>query len=220
MRNMIARPSSFGRFAIAMLATLVGGDAFAARLDVNVIDDHGRPTADAVVSVIAGASARAPEGTRATIDQRDRRFMPGVMAVQTGTAVSFPNSDDVRHHVYSFSRPNDFQIKLYHGKPSDPVTFEHSGVVSLGCNIHDGMVGFISVVDTPFFATSGADGTLSIDGLPTGRHELDIWHPDAGWSRTTVLIGNAGETVQRSLVVTPKPAPPAAANPLQSLFAD
>jgi len=206
--------------ALTLFAAFGCADALSARLDVRVIDDRGDPVADAVVSVMAGSPALAPPGTRATIDQRDRRFMPGVMAVQTGTAVSFPNSDDVRHHVYSFSRPNDFQLKLYHGKSSEPVTFAYRGVVSLGCNIHDGMVGFIAVVDTPWFATSDANGTLSIRALPTGRHELDVWHPDAGWSETTVLIEPGDRAVQRTLVITPTIAPPAAANPLQSLFSD
>jgi len=209
-----------GRSTLVLLAGLACPQALAARLDVRVIDDRGTGMADAVVSVIAGAPSAAPPGTRAAIDQRDRRFAPGVIAVQRGTAVSFPNSDDVRHHVYSFSRPNDFQIRLYHGESSEPVTFEHRGIVSLGCNIHDGMVGFIAVVDTPHFATSGTGGTLSIDGLPPGRHELDVWHPDAGWSETTVLIEPATQTVRRTLVLTPAMAPPAAANPLQSLFGD
>lgn len=201
-------------------ALLGGTDALAARLDVRVIDELGQPVVDAVVAVGTGAPTRAAPGTTATVDQRDRRFAPGVIAVQQGTAVSFPNSDDVRHHVYSFSKPNDFQIKLYHGEPSQPVTFEHAGIVSLGCNIHDGMVGFIAVLDTPHFASTQASGSLSIDTLPVGRHSLDVWHPDAGWSNTTVLIDRADAVVQRTLVIAPSMAPPAAANPLQSLFGD
>lgn len=206
--------------AVLLLAlSAVQADA-ASRLAVDVRDPSGAPLADAVVAVEVGAPAHAPPGTRASIDQRDRRFAPGVIGIQTGTSVTFPNSDDVRHHVYSFSRPNDFQINLYHGEPSEDVIFEHSGIVSLGCNIHDGMVGYIAVVDTPHVATTDADGKLVLTGLPAGRHRLQLWHPDAGWSESTVLIGAEGGTVTRSLVAVTSPGAPAAANPLQQLFAD
>ena len=75
------------------------------------------------------------------IDQRDKVFVPVVTVIQTGTEVSFPNSDSVSHHVYSFAQPNTFELPLYKGKRSPTVQFDHAGVVTLGCNIHDSMVG-------------------------------------------------------------------------------
>ena len=67
----------------------------------------------------------------AVMDQRDMQFVPHLLVVQTGTSVEFPNSDTVAHHVYSFSNPNKFMLPMYKGDQHPPVTFEHSGVVSL-----------------------------------------------------------------------------------------
>jgi hypothetical protein len=103
------------------------------------------------------------------MDQRDQQFAPHVLAVQRGTAVSFPNSDQIRHHVYSFSEPKRFELRLYSGVPADPVVFDRAGTVVLGCNIHDDMIGFVRVVDTPWFATSGEDGVARIEKVPAGR---------------------------------------------------
>lgn len=221
-----ARPSAVSRTgravrgaALLAIGCAAASPGRAAELDVIVIDGRGRPLADAVVSVQVGPPSAAPPGTLASIDQRDRRFAPDIIAVQTGTAVEFPNSDDVRHHVYSFSRPNDFQIKLYHGVPGETVRFEHAGIVTLGCNIHDGMVGHIAVVDTPFLAVTGEDGHARLD-VPAGDHPLTAWHPDAESLEMTVRVaaGDAPQRVGVALVARPAAAQPA--NPLQGLFAD
>jgi len=102
-----------------------------------------------------------------------------VLVIQTGTAVSFPNFDTVRHHVYSFSPTKTFDIKLYAGTPARPEVFDKPGVATLGCNIHDRMRAHIVVVDTPLFAQSGADGWVRMD-LPPGQHRLLYWHPRLG----------------------------------------
>jgi len=98
-----------------------------------------------------------------------------VLAVQTGTAVRFPNSDNVRHQVYSFSSAKRFQLPLYAGSPAAPVVFDKPGVVTLGCNIHDRMSAFVVVVDTPYFvATGSSPGELP--NLPEGRYVVHVWH--------------------------------------------
>ena len=96
--------------------------------------------------------------------------------------VSLPNSDDVRHHVYSFSFPNNFELKLYHGEQNKPISFDDAGVVVLVCNIHDGMLGYLQVVDTPWFAKTELDGLASVDQNPPGDYTLQVWHPDLGMS--------------------------------------
>lgn len=88
---------------------------------------------------VAGASRMAPAGAAAQVAQQGRQFVPQVSIVQAGTAVSFPNLDTVRHHVYSFSPVKTFELKLYAGTPSTPVVFERAGTAVLGCNIHDRM---------------------------------------------------------------------------------
>ncbi len=98
---------------------------------------------------VNGTPARAPAGAGAELGQRNKRFAPYVLPVQTGTAVSFPNFDTVRHHAYSFSPIRTFEIKPYVGTPVAPVVFDKPGTAVLGCNIHDRMAAYVHVVDTP-----------------------------------------------------------------------
>ncbi len=75
------------------------------------------------------------------------------------------------HHVYSFSEAKTFELALYKGNAHPPLVFDRPGVVVLGCNIHDSMLGYILVVDTPHFASTDAAGALSLDE-PAGRRLL------------------------------------------------
>ncbi|HTP75010.1 MAG TPA: methylamine utilization protein [Burkholderiaceae bacterium] len=165
---------------IGALIALASHAATAAPWAVRVRNAAGQPVSDAVVAVevngeprIAGAQAAAQ------MVQRQRQFQPYVLVIQTGTAVSFPNFDTVRHHVYSFSPTKTFDIKLYAGTPARPEVFDKPGVATLGCNIHDRMSAHIVVVDTPLFAKSDADGWVRMD-LPVGQHRLLYWHPRLG----------------------------------------
>ena len=88
---------------------------------------------------------------KAVIDQHHEQFVPRVLIVQRGTEVSFPNTDRVQHHVYSFSQTKQFELPLYRGNEHPPVMFDHAGVAVLGCNIHDHMVGYVLVVDSSHF---------------------------------------------------------------------
>lgn len=121
----------------------------------------------------------APRGKlmRAAIEQREQEFVPLVTVLQTGTAVRFPNRDPVRHHVYSFSPPKTFEIKLYTGESPSEVIFDKPGVVTLGCNIHDWMLGHVLVVDTPYFTKTDGEGNARLADLPPGEYEVRAWHP-------------------------------------------
>lgn len=155
-------------------ALLVAGlsPVSAAVFEVRVDDGQG-PVADAVVSLHRAGSA--PAAAQAVMDQRDSAFVPGVLPVQVGTTVSFPNSDTVQHQVYSFSPAKPFELPLYAGTPLAPVTFDRAGVVVVGCNIHDWMIGHIVVLDTPHFAKTDASGVARIE-LPAGSYQLQAWH--------------------------------------------
>jgi hypothetical protein len=105
--------------------------------------------------------------------------------VFVGSKVRFPNSDHIRHQVYSFSPAKKFELPLYGGTDAPPVVFDKPGVVVLGCNIHDWMVGYIYVSETPFFATTGAEGTASLEDLPPGEYGVRLWHPSMEHSEET-----------------------------------
>jgi plastocyanin len=146
-------------------------------LSVTVVGVDGRPVAGVVVLAEPVAAAPRPAtGLKAIMDQRDLMFVPDVLVVQTGTAVDFPNSDQVRHQVYSFSSARPFQLALYAGRAHAPVVFDHAGLVTLGCNIHDSMVGYIWVTDSPWFGRTGANGTLQLHDLAPGEYHVRIWH--------------------------------------------
>jgi len=163
---------------LALHATLQGAQAVP--LSVKVADAQGQPLVDAAVSVfLAGAAPASATGTRTEMAQKGRTFVPSVLVVQTGTAVSFPNQDKVRHHVYSFSVVKPFELKLYGGEVAPAVVFDKPGTVVLGCNIHDRMLAYIHVVDTPHFARTGEQGVARLD-VPAGVYRLQVWHASLG----------------------------------------
>jgi plastocyanin len=150
-----------------------------AEIAASVVDQQGRPVADAVlVAVPVDGNMRSPQRPRdGSIDQVDKEFFPRVTIVPVGASVTFPNHDDVRHQVYSFSPAKRFELPLYAGVPSQPVVFDKPGVVVLGCNIHDWMVGYVYVSESPFFAKTGKDGKAVLAELPARAYVLRVWHP-------------------------------------------
>ena len=133
--------------------------ALAATLTARVVDQQGAPLSNAVLT-LQGPPGKSPVVLKADMDQRGQEFVPRVLAVHRDTQVKFPNSDNIRHQVYSFSPAKRFELRLYSGTPSDPQLFDKPGVVVLGCNIHDWMVGYIYVTDEPWFAVSDANGVV------------------------------------------------------------
>ena len=128
-------------------------------------------------AVIMGPPAAvATPADVAIMDQVNKTFQPHVLVVEQGQQVLFPNSDNIRHHVYSFSPAKPFEIKLYAGIPEKPLTFDNPGIVVLGCNIHDSMLGYIVVADSPAAGKSGPDGKITLD-LPAATTTIRIWHP-------------------------------------------
>lgn len=149
----------------------------AAEFQLRFQRDSGEPVKNAVVAVIPVSESEFSEQARAEMDQRNVKFVPEVLVIRKDTLVYFPNSDDVRHHVYSFSPAKKFELRLYHGKTAEPVLFDQIGKVVLGCNIHDSMVATIYVVDTPWFAQSDQEGLAVVDNIPAGTYRLAIYHP-------------------------------------------
>ena len=185
-------------------ALLCSSPAWAASLQVQLQDSHGQPLANAVVSL--NGPQGAPVGPiPAIMDQVQKQFLPAVLAVRSGTRVSFPNRDDIRHQVYSFSPAKRFELRLYKDTPSEPVLFDKPGLVVLGCNIHDWMVGYIYVTDDPWFAVSDEAGKLHVHRVLSATDPLT----DAQWERlldvasrtpvTLVMREGAAITSQRRI---------------------
>lgn len=165
---------------IAASAVLAPMSAHAGTVAVRIVDVAGQPVPDAVVTIhpAAGVPAgpiRFPWAN--AMVQKNIAFNPGTLIVPVGATVAFPNQDKVRHHVYSFSKPAKFELKLFGQDQSRTYTFTTTGTVALGCNIHDSMSGFIRVVDTPFAGKTAAAGDTRIAGVTGGRAVLTVWHP-------------------------------------------
>jgi len=148
----------------------------AGTLSGRVTTSDGKPIVDAVVFVQAPDTAAAGGVHTATMDQIDKTFVPGLLPIVVGTRVSFPNHDQIHHHVYSFSRTKSFELPLYKGEDAKPVLFDKVGVVKVGCNIHDWMSGIILVLPTPWFAKTDSDGRWQIANVPAGQHTVVAWH--------------------------------------------
>jgi plastocyanin len=168
--------------AVSAMAAVSAGPArlVAAGAVLAVVrDQRDQPVADAVVSAVpqGRAAARPPARGREVVDQIDLEFVPPVKPILVGSPVYFPNKDNVRHHVYSFSPAKRFELPLYAGTPADPVVFDRPGIVTIGCNIHDWMIGYIYVAETPYLAATDAAGRARLDDLPPGRYTVRVWHP-------------------------------------------
>jgi plastocyanin len=122
------------------------------------------------------APAHKPQPIKAVMDQVNRAFAPDLLVIPVGSTVTFPNSDSVSHQIYSFSPAKRFQLPLYHGTPYPPVHFDQPGVVTLGCNIHDEMVGYLVVTDAQYYGRTSEQGAWS-DEVARGRYRITIWHP-------------------------------------------
>ena len=186
------------RLATLIATLLLAASALAqtAEIAARIVDESGRPVADAVVvAVPSDGSLRPPSRPRVgVVDQVNKEFTPKVTAILVGTSVSFPNNDNVRHQVYSFSPAKRFELPLYAGEPAQPVVFDKPGVVVLGCNIHDWMVGYVYVSDSPYFAKTDRDGKALIVELPPREYVVRVWHPQMeGGEETTRRTIAAGQ---------------------------
>ncbi len=198
---------SFRLSLCAMLCAALPGLALAAELSVLVRNSDGEPIEGAVLMATApGVSVNAPD-TPVLIDQVDKEFAPFLTVVPAGTRIAFPNSDNIRHHVYSFSEAKRFEIPLYGGDGTAPeIVVDQAGVIALGCNVHDWMRAYVVVTDTPYTGQTGAEGRIELV-LPTGEYSLRVWHPglrDAIQDEATAVTLDA-EDVALELTVPDQP---------------
>lgn len=173
------------RSIVAALAISTGlcqpGNALATTLVVAVHTSDGRSLPGAVVSIRTRGGGDHPGApVHAVMDQLNKTFVPQLLVLPPGSSVEFRNNDSVSHEIYSFSPAKKFQLPLYHGKPYPPVLFEHTGLVTLGCNIHDWMLAYVLVTDAPYFGQTDKTGSWSVD-LPVHTSVLvSVWHPRMG----------------------------------------
>jgi plastocyanin len=168
---------AFKVFLAALGMATLASTVSARTISGQVLGQDGKPIANAVVFVQEPASLRpAAVSPPAIMDQFNKTFVPEMLPIAVGTQVRFPNRDQIRHHVYSFSRPKRFELPLYKGEDAPPVLFDKPGVVKIGCNIHDWMSAIILVLPNDHFAVTKEDGTFSLPSLDAGAYTITAWH--------------------------------------------
>ena len=198
---------------------LLSVPVLSAQLTLTATNSKGEAVNNVVAALVPIQPVDYKAAPPAIMDQRDNMFVPGVLAIRVNTLVRFPNSDDVRHHVYSFSPAKKFELRLYHGMTAEPVLFDQPGTVVLGCNIHDSMVAYIFVVETDFFAIGDKQGNIQLNA-PAGEYQLQIYHPQmiGNYPETRVVLSEA--PAQQAIVLNNLSPPIAAesANEFSDLF--
>lgn len=150
--------------------------AVAQTVVIELTDQAGEPLPNAALLMDKNNLSVNPELVK-VIDQVDKQFTPTVSAVSLGSDVVFPNSDNIRHNVYSFSDAKTFELKLYSDQERPTVRFDTPGVVTLGCNIHDQMIAYVVVTDDVGVAITDPQGRVELELEGTGvLSNVRIWH--------------------------------------------
>ena len=157
-----------------------------------VLDDNGRTRSNASDVVVWIEGTRNPANPKAasppTMTSSHKKFVPRVLAVPAGGAVSFPNADYIFHNVFSVSGENRFDLGLYRRGKSKDRTFAAPGLVRVYCNIHPQMIGYVRVVDSDFHTVTGADGSFAFEGVPVGERAVKAWCEEGGETSAAVSV--------------------------------
>ncbi|MCC5859312.1 MAG: methylamine utilization protein [Ectothiorhodospiraceae bacterium] len=207
MRQMIALLGALLGVMLISPGALAGGEV---RVTVQGADGAGVEHA-AIVLRGPEDAWEPPSDNEATIDQIDREFVPPAISIPVNTRVLFPNQDDIRHHVYSFSSAKSFELPLYKGMPARPIRFPQPGIVTIGCNIHDWMIAHIYVVDAAIHGLTDAEGVWAAADVPAGRYRVEVWHHGLDEERQTtgeIRVEPGTEVdLEVSVEVASRPAP-------------
>lgn len=108
---------------------------------------------------------------------REKRFVPELLPILVGTTVVFLNEDTLSHNVFSLSKVKTFDLGIFGPGQSRSVSFDRPGLVTVYCNIHPQVAGWLMVLANPFFTTTDQEGRFSLPGVPLGTATLRAWSP-------------------------------------------
>ena len=155
----------------------------------------GRDPGAAVTTIVY---AEALDGGRVQprqfkMAQKNKSFIPHVLAIPIGSTVSFPNEDDLFHNAFSLSRPGPFDLGLYRSGASKDLSFTAPATYRVFCNIHPQMNAIILVLPTSYIGETDAAGNYRLD-LPPGRYRISAWSERAEVSSANLTVGNSSQT--------------------------
>lgn len=155
----------------------------------------------AVVVYLEGLPpSRAPASLRVSLEQRNERFSPHVLAVKQGTVVEFPNRDPFFHNVFSLSRTKSFDLGRYAQGQAPSLVLNTPGVIQIYCQIHSDMSGYILVLENDFYEVVSEGGTFVFEDVPPGEYRLVAWHERITPVSQTVRV-TSGSTSQVQIVI-------------------
>ncbi len=192
---------------LLFLVMTVGIARIQAAITVSLKTPQGEAIADGVAILIPldrPLTDSPPPASLSEVVQEKQEFTTYVTVVQAGSRVVFPNHDAVQHHVYSLSKANKFEFPLYDPGQAESVVFDVSGMVTLGCNIHDWMVAYVIVVPTPFFGKTDPSGRTAITA-PSGRYRLEILHPRLSKAVVEDVVVPSSGQMEKTVTLLLKP---------------
>lgn len=146
------------------------------------------------------------QGT-AVMKQENKQFVPQVLTVPRGTRVEFPNADAVFHNVFSVTPDNSFDLGSYQQGVSKNVTMSRPGVVTVYCNMHPQMVGYILVVPSKLYVRAGQDGFYRLPNVPAGHHRVVAWAPNSRPVTQEIDIGDSDSATLEFELKQGRPGP-------------
>lgn len=164
-------------YILGLIAMGGANQSLAVEFRFSIQDQNNNALTNAVIELSPKNHKVKLVPNKQIIDQINKEYVPQVIVVTKGGEVSFPNKDNIKHHVYSFSQAKQFELPLYEGTPASPVVFDKAGIVVLGCNIHDWMRGYVYVSDSPYTVITDEQGKANLESLPDDDYILKIWHP-------------------------------------------
>jgi plastocyanin len=192
-RRRPAAPAALvAALALAAAAGAATSAELAGTLELTGRGARGTDPAAAVVWFEPAGGSRAPKPATVTIETRNKAFSPRVLAVPRGSTLRFPNRDPILHNVFSVSRGNAFDLGLLGHGPGAETSLEQPGLVRIYCNVHHGMVAYVMVVDTPYYANPDATGRFRLAGLPAGRGRLIAWHEQTDTATLELTLPSPG----------------------------
>lgn len=158
--------------------------------------------AAAVVYFVPDAGGKRPEPGRFRIYTQGKRFDPELLVVPQGSTVAFPNSDPIRHNVYSRTPGATFDLGFYGEGEAPEQVFDRPGLVVVNCNVHHVMQAQVFVVPSAWYVRPDPNGQWRLDGLPAGRGTLHFWHPRAQPASLVIALPTT-LVVERTLAARP-----------------
>lgn len=182
------------RLSLTLILALLGSAAYAADVELQVLDRDGQPLPEAVLVLetsVPGPRPSAP--AELVISQEKMKFSPAVAVAHLSTKVRFTNLDRWDHHVRGgvvgpggvyLDASQGYAFRLAGRERNKPPSsaeqsYTQTGPQMLGCHLHGSMRGYLYMTDSPWAAVSDAQGRVKLSGVPAGGARLRVWHADA-----------------------------------------